>query len=399
MPTIRLRTGHAAWTDKGGEAAAAGKRAGAKRSGGAEARRRKAGARRPAAGTKTQDKQASGTWTLEAAAAPLSTRGTKVPLPLLEAMRALEDGLEDHAPKTTAAAQNPPPQRPNASAAAAAAAVATRTAAASLASTPKQRAAPAPEHPTPSATTVRPKNQPPPLTHPATRDHQQSGIESLFAFVEAHRAYYTGDIPSLEYLSDAGRADLVKVVRRLGGAEAAAVALTQHENERARACANPAAAVDARLVRRRAAAGHVVPVHMRGTPSAAAAEAEQRLRVRRPYVRMTPVGNDSAYAAPAASPTALAPPATFAADVENALARGLCLMIEHHATGRETDGFWTLWRTPLKAPSATADDVVRAAEACAKTYPTHHVRAAAFDNAKQSQSLSLVYHTPDATSA
>jgi len=231
-----------------------------------------------------------------------------------------------------------------------------------------------------------------------------AGLEELYDFVEKHSTYYQGAIPSRDYLSDAGRADLVKVVRRLGGARAAAAALTNYKAE----------VLDTR----------VTPSSPRTTPTVAKPDSEVssqvaetsmaheylregtlpalQKRARRPYsARLRAaerrVPPEPVWARMGKQQANMSRDA-FAREVESALSRDLCLMIEHHTTGRETDGFWTLWRTPLKAPTAEVSDVLDAAEACARHYPTHFIRAAAFDNAKGgAQTIALTYHVPTDT--
>ena len=231
-----------------------------------------------------------------------------------------------------------------------------------------------------------------------------AGLEELYDFVEKHSTYYQGAIPSRDYLSDAGRADLVKVVRRLGGARAAAAALTNYKAE----------VLDTR----------VTPSSPRTTPTVAKPDSEVssqvaetsmaheylregtlpalQKRARRPYSARLRAAERRVPPEPVwarmGKQQAKVSRDAFAREVESALSRDLCLMIEHHTTGRETDGFWTLWRTPLKAPTAEVSDVLDAAEACARHYPTHFIRAAAFDNAKGgAQTIALTYHVPTDT--
>uniref|UniRef100_A0A7S3C1Y8 Ribulose bisphosphate carboxylase small subunit domain-containing protein n=1 Tax=Prasinoderma singulare TaxID=676789 RepID=A0A7S3C1Y8_9VIRI len=240
-----------------------------------------------------------------------------------------------------------------------------------------------------------------------------SELAELATFVMEHELNLRGHVPSRRYLSDYGRSDLMRVVRRAGGPQAVAAQLGLKGEREETFDADGGAdggAQDApdewggaadRGTEGFCEPGSWVPwgeAHCRAwqaagspdwaTPSMSTPQRAPVSPVSVPeWVRAS---EDQAVEPTQAEPIEL--PEALKRRMQSFLDRNVMFLVEHHRTAREVDRYWVLHHVPQVGGKIA--DVLSSAADCHRANPHHYVRVTAFDSQSQVSPFSIVLYAP-----
>eukprot|EP00898_Chlorokybus_atmophyticus_P007578 jgi/Chlat1/7821/Chrsp66S07265 len=217
----------------------------------------------------------------------------------------------------------------------------------------------------------------------AATQFREMVMEDLRTFVSHHAIALRGYMPTREYLCDAGRTDLVRAIRRLGGPLVVATALGLRWS---------ANIMDEVAESTSGVCPHLPTSHSRSRGSGSKKPSVGAVKCRKHTATTSAVSFTPQHFTP---PTTVE---TILRCVQACIDQGLVFMVEHHRTMGATDHFWTLWRLPLYS-AHTADAVMVEANSCAEQYPDHFVRLTAYDIGRQAQQVSYLIHKPDVMDA
>mmetsp|Transcript_54391 Transcript_54391/g.172799 ORF Transcript_54391/g.172799 Transcript_54391/m.172799 type:complete len:563 (+) Transcript_54391:163-1851(+) len=217
---------------------------------------------------------------------------------------------------------------------------------------------------------------------------RDEALKDLLQFWEENRQVLGDMLPSREYLSDAGRTDLARMIRRLGGPAVVAYKLGltwssgDGESEMKEPAKNIAKKQD--IIRRSPALASLVDSGGEGGGSGGVGGIKAVEPIPLPSVAGRGMG---------AAANGMDEERVLRA-VRVALEKGMVLVVEHN-TG--PDGpFWTPWRSISSASAGTsgAGEVLEEAKLCWQQFPHSYVRVVGYDVGKQSEQANFVFYAP-----